>query len=128
MESVSLIWLDATVNASDGSLATQKEFQSTIPQFYAFENVSDCKEYIEEKSHYDRIFFIVSGRLGADIVPHIHQYRQVFSIYVFCQDKRRNELWAKKYSKVILFLFIYFLSIILRVGKRRHCQTRCAYQ
>ncbi|CAF1049630.1 unnamed protein product [Adineta ricciae] len=125
MDGTSLIWLDGTVNASEGCLAIQKEFQSIMPQFYAFDNISNCKEYIEEKSYYDRIFFIVSGRLGLDIVPLIHQYRQVFSIYVFCKDKRRNELWAKKYSKVrgvIVKLDVLINEIKSDYTKHRKCR------
>ncbi|CAF1570598.1 unnamed protein product, partial [Rotaria sordida] len=31
---------------------------------------------------------------------HIHDLKQVRSIFVYCFDKEKNELWAKKYKKV----------------------------
>ncbi|CAF1143683.1 unnamed protein product [Rotaria sp. Silwood1] len=43
---------------------------------------------------------IVSGRLGQDIVPSIHELRQVISIYVYCMDKSRHEQWARNFAKV----------------------------
>ncbi|CAF3158929.1 unnamed protein product [Rotaria sp. Silwood2] len=43
---------------------------------------------------------VVSGQLGREIVPSIHNLRQVISIYVYCFDKKRNEQWACKHAKV----------------------------
>jgi hypothetical protein len=49
----------------------------------------------------DRIIFIVSGRLGQKIVPRTHQLQQVFSIYVYCSDKKRHSQWTQEFPKVI---------------------------
>ncbi|CAF1353988.1 unnamed protein product [Rotaria sordida] len=43
---------------------------------------------------------IVSGRLGREIVPSIHELRQVISIYVYCMDKKSHEQWACNFEKV----------------------------
>ena len=101
LDSIYLIWLDASANVSTENIEAQKQFRSIIHHFKTFENVQDCEQYIHEKSNYDRIFLIVSGRLGQNILPSIHQLRQVFSIYVYCQDKQRNEEWANKFTKVV---------------------------
>ncbi|CAF4138303.1 unnamed protein product, partial [Adineta steineri] len=65
-----------------------------------FQDVKQCQQYIEKTSEKDRLVIIVSGRLGHEIVPYIHQLRQVISIYVYCKDKKINEQWALKFTKV----------------------------
>ncbi|CAF3545496.1 unnamed protein product [Adineta steineri] len=95
LDNIYLIWLDAKVDEE-----TQKHFCSIIHQFKAFENIEECENYIRDKSYYDRIFLIVSGQLGHQIVPRIYQLRQVCSIYVYCQEKQRNKKWARKFTKV----------------------------
>jgi hypothetical protein len=125
LETVSLVWLDASANISAENITSQKQFRSIIHHFKTFQNTQDCEKYIREKSKDDRIFFIVSGRLGQEIVPRVHQFRQIFSIYVYCQDKQKNEEWANKFTKVIfiIFHFIYFSYSIS--GKRCNHQFRC---
>ncbi|CAF4287003.1 unnamed protein product, partial [Adineta steineri] len=65
-----------------------------------FQDVKQCQQYIEQRSENDRLVIIVSGQLGQEIIPYIHQLRQVISIYVYCMDKKSYEQWALKFSKV----------------------------
>jgi hypothetical protein len=95
-----LIWLDSLVNTSEENLDGQKLIRSSIDHLKTFENVNKCEEYIRSISQDERIILIVSGRLGRQITPRIHQLRQVSSIYVYCLDKSANEEWAKQYKKV----------------------------
>jgi hypothetical protein len=103
LETVCLLWLDASANVSTENIESQKQFRSIIHNFKTFQNDQECVKYIRKKSKDDRIFFIVSGRFGRDIVPRIHQLRQISSIYIYCQDKQRNEEWANKFTKVKFF-------------------------
>ncbi|CAF3908988.1 unnamed protein product, partial [Rotaria sp. Silwood1] len=43
---------------------------------------------------------IVSGQLGREIIPSIHELQQVISIYVYCIDKKGHEQWARNFAKV----------------------------
>ncbi len=79
---------------------TEQKLRSIINQLKKFQDVEQCQQYIEQTSQKDRLVLIVSGRLGWEIVPSIHNIRQVISIYVYCMDKERNEQWACKYEKV----------------------------
>lgn len=96
-ELLCLIWLDANV---DETRDTEEQLRSTINHFKKFQEVKQCQQYIEERSEKDRLLLIVSGRLGKEIVPSIHQLRQVTSIYVYCHDKEGHEQWALKFAKV----------------------------
>ncbi|CAF4013112.1 unnamed protein product, partial [Rotaria sordida] len=65
-----------------------------------FQDIEQCQKYIEEQLQKDRLIMIVSGRLGQEIVPSIHQLKQIILIYVYCGDKESNKPWAEKFSKV----------------------------
>jgi hypothetical protein len=99
LELFCLIWLDANANAMDAR-NTEQKLRSIINHLKKFRNVEQCQEYIEQRSQKDRLVLIVSGQLGREIVPSIHKFRQVISIYVYCMDKKRNEQWACKFKKV----------------------------
>ena len=102
LTNIPLLWLDSLVNTSQENLDGQKLIRSSIDHLKTFENANKCEEYIRAISSDERIFLIVSGRLGREIIPRVHQYRQVASIYVYCLDKSTNEQWAKQYKKVKL--------------------------
>lgn len=92
-----LIWLDS--NSKDDRHAEEK-LQSILNKLETFEDVSKCFEYIKQTSEKDRLILIVSGRLGREIVPLINDIDQVISVYVYCFDRKANEEWTSKYSKV----------------------------
>jgi hypothetical protein len=97
LEMFYLIWLDSN---SSGERDTEQKLRSIINQLKKFTNVKQCEEYIKQTSDQDRLILIVSGSLGREIVPLIHDIRQVISIYVYCMNKQLNEGWSSKYSKV----------------------------
>ncbi len=100
VETSALIWLDAHVNSSEENKQAQEELCSIIRCFKTFENRNQCQEYIRSISPHNRIVLIVSGQFGREIVPKIHQFQQLSSIYVYCMNKEANEQWAKDFSKV----------------------------
>ncbi|CAF4080405.1 unnamed protein product, partial [Adineta steineri] len=99
LEIFSLIWLDENVNIKE-TRGTEQKLRSIINHIKKFQDVKQCQQYIEQTSQKDRLVIIVSGRLGQEIVTYIHQLRQVISIYVYCMDKKSNEQWTCKFSKI----------------------------
>ncbi|CAF4012957.1 unnamed protein product [Adineta steineri] len=99
LEIFSLIWLDANVNVKD-TRDTEVKLRSIINRIKKFQDIKQCQQYIEQTSQKDRLILVVNGRLGREIVPYIHQLRQVISIYVYCMDTNSNEQWAYKFSKI----------------------------
>jgi len=97
LEMFCLIWLDS--NPQEG-LNTEKNLRSIINQLKKFQDIDQCQQFIQKTSSKDRLIFIVSERLGREILPKIHHLRQVISIYIYCMDKQANEQWSSKYSKV----------------------------
>ncbi|CAF1338406.1 unnamed protein product [Adineta steineri] len=99
LEIFSLIWLDANINVKE-TRDTEQKLRSIINHIKKFQDIKKCRQYIEQTSQKDRLVIIVSGRLGREIVPSIHQLRQVISIYIYCIDKESHEQWAYKFTKI----------------------------
>jgi hypothetical protein len=105
LETFALLWLDAAVNTSEENREAQQDLRSSINHITTFEDANQCQQYIQSVYIHDRLVLIVSGRLGQDVVPRVHQLRQLLSIYVYCMDKERNEKWAKNFTKVSYFVY-----------------------
>ncbi|CAF1349105.1 unnamed protein product [Rotaria sp. Silwood1] len=94
-----IIWLDDNTTAKDNR-DTEQNLRSIINRLKKFQDIARCQKYIEERSQNERLLMIVSGRLGSEIVPSIHKFRQVISIYVYCMDIIGHKKWANKFTKV----------------------------
>jgi hypothetical protein len=99
LETFCLIWLNTNVNV-EKTRDTEQKLRSIINHLKIFEDIEQCQQYIEQKSLKEPLILIVSGRLGRKLVPLIHQLREVISIYIYCKDKKSNEQWSSKFSKV----------------------------
>jgi len=104
LETFSLIWLDAQVHKIEENRQAQIQLRNIINHLKTFDNENDCQKYILSISPQDRVVLIVSGQLGRAIVPHVHDLRQIISIYIYCMDKHANEQWSKHFTKVQYFL------------------------
>jgi hypothetical protein len=118
LEIFDLIWLDTDGNIKD-SRNTEQHLRSIINHFKKFQDVKECQEYIEQRSIQDRLVLIISDQLGKEMVPSIHKLRQVSSIYVNCQDKKSNEQWAKRFTKVHLYRQVSVSLRLFFLGERR---------
>jgi hypothetical protein len=112
LETYYLIWLDGYVNKSPDNIIAQEKLRTLINQLKPFEDGKTCEEYIRSLSETDRIVFIVSGASGKDIIPRVHQLRQILSIYIYCINKTKYEHLANDFIKVnsnFIFIFILFV-------------------
>jgi plasmid stabilization system protein ParE len=100
LETFSLLWLDTDVNATEENRQAQLQLRQIINHLKTFDNSQQCHQYILSIPAQDRVVLIVSGRLGRQLVPQIHDLRHISSIYVYCRDKEGNERWAKGFNKV----------------------------
>ncbi|CAF2883632.1 unnamed protein product [Rotaria sp. Silwood2] len=96
-----LIWLDSTIGDSG------KDFQYTISQLRKIVNSitlfidSDaCCKFIE-KTRDEQIFLIVSGKLGKTLVPLVHKYVRLDTIYIFCGQPLHHR-WTENWKKIQL--------------------------
>lgn len=102
LESFTCLWLDRTVNSSEDNLETLRELRQIINDLRTFDNIDQCEKYIRQITE-EKVVLIVSGAFGQQIVSRIHNLPQFSACYVFCQNKKVNEEWAKQYPKVKSF-------------------------
>lgn len=100
LQNVRLIWLDANINdKTPDNENTVKQLHQILNNIELFTNSDDCIQFIEEKSN-EKICLIVSGSLGKQFVPRIHDMSQIDSIFIFCSEKKKHEKWIKKWVKI----------------------------
>jgi hypothetical protein len=99
LESFTCLWLDQSVNSTKDNRDTQRELRQVINHLRTYDNANECEQYIR-KIIQEKIILIVSGFLGRQVVPRLHDLPQLVACYVFCQDKNANEQWANQYQKV----------------------------
>ncbi|CAF1159287.1 unnamed protein product [Adineta steineri] len=99
-ESFSLFWLDTEVNTADHNQKTQTLLRGMVNNLQTFDNLSECQKNIQSFDEKERLILIVSGKLGREIVPQVHNLRKVSSIYVYCMNKESNREWSQDFSKV----------------------------
>ena len=100
LETFSIFFVDPQVNETEDNRNAQFELKQIINHLKTFDDQNQCHQKILSLSQEDRLILIVSGRCGRQLVPQIHHLRQVSSIYVYCMDKKTNELWAKDFFKI----------------------------
>jgi hypothetical protein len=88
-----LVWLDTSIN-------TQRKLQSFANRVLIFVEVDQCEQYIHSVSPSDRLILIVSDDLSQQLIPRIHQFQQIDSIYIYCLNKQFDQQWTQEYIKV----------------------------
>ncbi|CAM4956883.1 unnamed protein product [Rotaria socialis] len=100
IEDFIIIWLDAVIN-NDHHVLFKRQFSLDISSncIHTFVDQYECVEYIRRNEN-EHIFLVVSGSLGENIVPLVHNLSQICKIYIFCADKAKHTSWSKAFIKV----------------------------
>ena len=99
--SLYLIWADENVHKLQANRETQAKLSNVFgKRFLRYETADEVEESIQEKNKKDSIILVISGRMGRDVVPKIHDLEPVKSIMVYCMDAESNKKWSKDYTKV----------------------------
>jgi hypothetical protein len=104
LESFTCVWLDQSINKTDDNRETEQKLRQTINHLYTCDDKDKCEQYIRNITQ-EKVVLIVSGALGQEIVPNIHNLSQLSACYVFCGNKKKHKEWAINYPKVINCLF-----------------------
>jgi hypothetical protein len=94
-----LICLDSSSNTHQYNHA-QKSLGFFIDHFEIFNESDPCEQYIQSTSDDLRIILILNENLGEQLIPRIHQLRQIYSIYIFSINIEYHQNWTKQYKKV----------------------------
>ncbi|UJR18348.1 hypothetical protein I4U23_005250 [Adineta vaga] len=97
MQNVVLIWLDSSIDMAD------EDYQNTIIHFNnpvnTYTSVDQCIEFIRTIED-QKVCILISGYLGQQVIPNIHNMSQMHSIFILCGNKKRHEQWAKEWPKI----------------------------
>ncbi|CAF0847660.1 unnamed protein product [Rotaria sordida] len=115
LESFECLWVDQNVDSTQDNRDTQQELHKIINHFRTFDNSDECEEYIRKITQ-EKVVLIISGSLGRQVVPRLHDLPQLSACYVFCQDKKDNEQWASKYPK-INGIFVERAKLVAQISK-----------
>jgi tetratricopeptide (TPR) repeat protein len=100
VQNVILIWLDSSIDDSNADCQnTIGQLRRVVNSIDTFTDVDQCIAFVETVNN-ERTCMIISGSLGQYIVPRVHNMFQVDSIFIFCGNKKRHEVWAKDWSKI----------------------------
>ncbi|CAF4377461.1 unnamed protein product, partial [Adineta steineri] len=89
LEDYILIWLDISSNI-------QQSFRTLVNHCKIFEDINQCEKYIQSLPIDDRIILVVNDCNDQELINHIHQFRQVYSIYIY---SKTNQQWIKQFPK-----------------------------
>jgi tetratricopeptide (TPR) repeat protein len=93
------VWLDNQLMRSEDYIDTQDQIRTIIKAFLNFKDSNQCVDFITDTTD-AKIFFITTNVLGKILVPIIHFFEQVHSIYIFYTKKSSDEDWTKDYKKI----------------------------
>jgi hypothetical protein len=100
VQNVVLIWLDSSIdNDSTNCQNTISQLRRSVNVVNTFTNSDQCVQFIHTIRN-NKACMIISGSLGQHIVPRVHSMRQVDSIFILCDKKKRHEEWVKEWSKI----------------------------
>ena len=94
------VWLDANLNESKADFKNSLErLRNVVASIITFQDVKECINFLNKMSQ-EKVFIIVSGALGRQVVPDLEDMPQVQSVYILCGKKAIHEEWASKMPKV----------------------------
>jgi hypothetical protein len=98
------IWCDPTIGLKQYAADTNHTFSRLSQLFnqkqqflHAFNDAKTCQKFISQVKN---VCLVVSGSLGSELVPHVHDLEQIHSIYIFCMNKEKNNRWARHFGKI----------------------------
>lgn len=124
LELLTLIWVDQWADTTQENREIQDKLRSIINYLRIFDNCQECENFIKSKinDQEDNIILIVSGQFAQDIIEKIHHLRQIISIFIFCGNKQKYEIWAKNYKKVFeINFFLLISSHLFYLDKKCYC-------
>lgn len=99
-----VVWCDATIglntNADDDTntlMQLARILNRKRQLIHTFNEIAPCRDFIKNVNN---ILLIVSGSMGLELVPTVHDLNQIHSVYIFCMNKPKYDAWAKQYQKV----------------------------
>ena len=100
VHNVLLIWLDNNIDDKEEDCRNVvTRLRHVVNNVTTFTDGEKCVEFIED-INVNKICMIISGSLGRQIVPRVHNMSHVDSIFMLCGNKKYHEQWTEEWSKI----------------------------
>ncbi|CAF3265506.1 unnamed protein product [Rotaria socialis] len=101
IENFLVVWLDPNLDdlIDDDWRDNVDELRSIVNTVNTFNDVDQCIDFLSDIKD-EKVFMIISGALGQQVISYIHDIQQLHSIYVFCGSKQKHEKWVKDWPKI----------------------------
>ncbi|UJR38655.1 hypothetical protein I4U23_031321 [Adineta vaga] len=100
IQDILIVWLDNSIHSNNRDYHnTITQLQQVVHDIHTFTDNDQCIEFILNTID-TKVHMIVSGSIGQDIVPCIHDISQIDSIFIFCGNKNQHEQWVKPWFKI----------------------------
>lgn len=90
-----VVWADGNVMNTTDNKNAFRNLREIVNRLETFNREKECIDYVHSVNS-EKVFLIVSGALGQNIVPQLQSLRQLASVYVFCANRARHEQWANQ--------------------------------
>lgn len=93
------IWIDQNINDSP---EISKLIASVSSQFSftSFDTIESGQKAIDELEGDAKVCLIISGTLGKELIPRIHDNQHILDIFIFCLIPEDHKTLAENYKKV----------------------------
>lgn len=88
-----LVWLDSKINKHD------EQFHHIVDTINTFIDVDQCLDFLSDIED-QKIFLIMSDDLDQQLISLIHDISQLYSIYIFCEEKSEHEICIHDWKKI----------------------------
>jgi hypothetical protein len=74
------------------------QHQRAVHTINKYTDAEECIEFLKNMN--DKACEIISDSLGQHILSHVHDMFQVDCIFIFCDNNKYHEQWAKEWPKI----------------------------
>ena len=100
VQNVLLIWLDSDINENSSECQnTIAHLRGAVNALNSFTDDGECIQFLKDMAT-EKVCMIISGALGQQVMPRVHDLSQVDSIFIFCSNKTYHQGWAKSWPKI----------------------------
>ena len=97
---VLLIWLDSNIDKNNSDCQnTITHLRRVANAVNVFTDDDECIQFLQDMGN-EKACMIISGALGQDMMPRVHDLYQIDSIFIYCGNKTYHEGWTKKWPKI----------------------------
>jgi hypothetical protein len=100
VQNVLLVWLDNNIDEKNSDCQnTLTQLRRVINTVDTFTDRDQCIDFLTDIDTV-KVFMIISAEISQNILPLIHNITQLDSVFIFCDNRKRHEKWAKEWPKI----------------------------